>query len=91
MKCHFVREFEIARVQTVQKFFAFQSLLREFGDVIVGIVAADLWLFRFAISGDGRKKDVLAGDDRRRPAETGDGRCPFDIGSCSTICRGDWS
>ena len=66
----FVREFEVARVQTIQKFLAFESLLREFGDVVVGIVAADLRLFRFAIGGDGREEDVLA---PRRSAKTSQG------------------
>ena len=87
----FVGEFEIARVQTVQKFLAFETLLREFGDVIVGIGTADLWLFCFAVGCDGREKNVLASDDRGRPAEAGNRRGPFDVGTSSTMCLGDRS
>jgi len=81
MHCDFVRKLEIACVQAVQNFLVFETLLREFGDVIVGIVGADLRLFRFAVGGDGCEEDVPAGDDRRRPAEARKSRRPFDIGS----------
>ena len=40
-----------------------------------------LRLFRFAVGSDSCEEDVPAGDDRRRPAEAGEGRGPFDIGS----------
>ena len=81
MHCDFVRKLEIARVQAVQNFLVFKTLLREFGDVIVGIGGTDLRLFRFAVGGDGCVEVVPAGDDRRSPAEASKCRRPFDIGS----------
>ena len=79
MEGDFVGELEVARVQAIQKLLAFEALLREFGDVVVGIGRAGLRLFGLAVGGDGGEEDALAGDDRRRPAEAGEGRGPFDV------------
>ncbi len=61
----FVGKLEIAGVQALQNLLLFETLLRKLGDVIVGIVGADLRLFRFAIGCDGGDEDIVAGDDRR--------------------------
>jgi len=76
----FVGEFEVAGVETSEDFLFAESLFREFGDVVVGIGAADLGLLGFTVGGDRSEEDGVAGDDGGGPAEAGDGGSPFDIG-----------
>src|ERR1017187_1783497 len=80
MQVDFAGEFEIARVQAVLDFLVLETLLRELGDVIVGVGGANLRLFCFAVGGDGCEEDEPAGDDRRRPAEARKSCGPLDVG-----------
>ena len=91
MEEDFVREFEIARVQAVQKLLVFETLLHEFGNVIVGIVGADLRLFRLAVGCDGCNEDVPAGDDSEKTSPGQGGSRSIRCSTFSTICRADWS
>ena len=80
MQVDLARELEIACVQTVLDFLVFEALLRELGDVIVGVGGANLRLFSFAVGGDGCEEDVPAGDDGRRPAEARESGGLLDVG-----------
>src|SRR5690348_1583015 len=76
---HFVRQFEVALVQSLHDLFFGQSLLFEFGGVFVAVLGPFLRQLRLTLGRDGRYINLAARYDRRRPPASGNLLRPLDV------------